>query len=230
MRRALVCCLMAASLSAAAKDDDDWRVWRERDGIRLAYLTQKNGLVEILGELEVSGDEKRFMALLGDTERAPDWLAGVSEVKILDEPSPAETVVYTHLSAPWPVSDRDFVSYSCYRRISPEHTELVIRGIPDYLPPVKGRIRIPRLMARWRLLVTESGLSVRYRAQADPGGAVPNWLSNKVALGNAFNTLKNLKREMQGERYRNTEPKARPGECPLLEKIEGGIKPEAVEK
>ena len=92
-----------------------------------------------------------FMALLGDTDNAENWLENVKSVTLMERLSPSETLVYTHFNSPWPVSDRDLVSYSCYHALDEHKTELQIKSQPYAKAEVSGVVRIKDLTAYWRL-------------------------------------------------------------------------------
>jgi len=127
--------------------------------------------------------------------------------------SPSETLVYTHFNSPWPVSDRDLVSYSCYRALGEHKTELQIKSQPYAKAEVAGVVRIKNLTAYWRLEQQQSNLLVSHQAYADPSGSIPYWLSNKVSLKSVYKTLQSLREQLTNNQFSRTKTSSIPGNC-----------------
>ena len=187
--------LIALFCSAnAAAEVKSWQLWKHQSGVSVQYKKHDNGIFEVRGTVTVSNtNADDFMALLSDTENTPQWIENVKSVKILARLSPSETVVYTQLDSPWPVSDRDMVSYSCYKRLNITDTELKISTYPNYFDEQPNMIRITEIEGRWllseKIVQGLPQLTVVHEIYADPGGAIPHWISNKVGLKSAFSTL-----------------------------------------
>ena len=198
-----------------------WQLWKQRDGASVHYKKHANGIFEVQAEISVFGvTANDFMALLSDTESAPLWIENVTQVQVLKRLSPSENIVYTQFDSPWPVADRDMVSYSCYRRVNHTQTELKITAFTDFLEKREGVIRITDLNASWLLTETsaqgQSQLTIRHVVYADPGGAIPHWLSNKVGLKSAMHTLLALKQRLLEQTYQPNEQITELGSCNYL--------------
>lgn len=196
----------------------EWQLWKQRDGTSVHYKKHASGIFEVQAEIAVTGvTANDFMALLSDTESAPLWVENVTHVQVLKRLSPSENIVYTQFDSPWPVADRDMVSYSCYRRVNRTQTELMITAVTDFLEKSKGVIRITDLNASWLLTETseqgESQLTIRHVVYADPAGAIPHWLSNKIGLKSAMHTLLALKQRLLEKTYQPNEQKIELGDC-----------------
>lgn len=209
---AVFCC---CSLQAQEKQ---WQLWKQQDGASVYYKKHDNGILEVRGTITVLGSTADdFMALLSDTKQAPKWIENATFVEVLSRPSASETIVYTKFNSPWPVTDRDMVSYSCYQRLSPSQTQLSIRAYPDYKASVDSVIRIKDLQARWLLEEQHTqqsrSLTLTHDVYADPGGAIPHWLSNKVALKSALKTLLGLRQQLIKKAYIPAENISKVGNC-----------------
>lgn len=217
MRRLII--LLALLFSASVLSDTaHWQLWKQRDGASVHYKKHENGIFEVQAEIAVTGvTANDFMALLSDTESAPLWVENVTHVQVLKRLSPSENIVYTQFNSPWPVADRDMVSYSCYRRVSDTQTELTIAAFPGFLDKREGVIRITELKASWLLTELDneehSQLTIRHVVYADPGGAIVHWLSNKIGLKSAMHTLLALKQRLLNKSYHPNEQIAELGDC-----------------
>ncbi len=213
MRFCLWIGLAMLSVSAIA-NPVKWHIYKQQDNIEVTYKKHKTGIIEINASVLVkNANAKDFMALLSDTENVPNWLENVKNVTLLERLSPSETLVYTYFNSPWPVSDRDLVSYSCYHALSEHKTELKITSQPYAKAEVKGVVRIKELSAYWRLEERQSSLLVSHQAYADPSGSIPHWLSNKVSLKSIYKTLQALREQLTNNQFSRANTKSQLGLC-----------------
>ncbi len=72
------------------------------------------------------------------------------------------------------------------------------------LPLKQGMVRIQSLTGQWLLTpFTKSDVSVTYELSVDPGGNIPKWLVNMMAVDLPFNTLQKLRNIVKEARYVN---------------------------
>ena len=205
--------LACLSLSAVA-NPIEWQTYKQQDGIKVSYKKHETGIIEINASVLVKNAKASdFMALLSDTDNAANWLENVKSVTLMERLSPSETLVYTHFNSPWPVSDRDLVSYSCYRALDEHTTELQIKSQPYAKAEASGVVRIKDLTAYWRLEQQQSNLLVSHQAYADPSGSIPHWLSNKVSLKSVYKTLQALREQLTNNQFSRTNTSSIPGDC-----------------
>ncbi|MGF1750071.1 START domain-containing protein [Vibrio cionasavignyae] len=174
-----------------------WLVSYNQDAITLYKREHKDGLVEIRVHADVETTFSGFLLLFEDTEHVPTWLHNVDQTKVLSQLSVNENIVYTTFAAPWPALDRDMVTYSRYYQQGKRFV-LEIRDASDYLAKQAGFVRITQVKSRWELTKLGGGqVFIMYTAFADPGGALPDWLVNQLAIDGAIETFKGLKREIR---------------------------------
>ncbi|WP_199530169.1 START domain-containing protein [Pseudoalteromonas sp. bablab_jr010] len=201
------------SLSAVA-NPIEWQTYKQQDDIKVSYKKHETGIIEINASVLVKNAKASdFMALLSDTDNAPNWLENVKSVTLMERLSPSETLVYTHFNSPWPVLDRDLVSYSCYHALGEHKTELKIISQPYAKAEVSGVVRIKELRAYWRLEEQQSHLLVSHQAYADPGGSIPHWLSNKVSLKSVYKTLQALTEQLTNNQFSRDNLISQLGSC-----------------
>lgn len=213
MRLCLWIGLACLSLLAVA-NPIEWQTYKQQDDIKVSYKKHETGIIEINASVLVKNAKASdFMALLSDTDNAANWLENVKSVTLMERLSPSETLVYTHFNSPWPVSDRDLVSYSCYQALDEHKTELQIKSQPYAKAEVSGVVRIKDLTAYWRLEQQQSNLLVSHQAYADPGGSIPHWLSNKVSLKSVYKTLQALREQLTNNQFSRANTSSIPGDC-----------------
>jgi hypothetical protein len=171
----------------------NWQFVKAEDGITLHTRPHSGGLVEIRAQMFIATSYSGFLLLLEDTENVPKWIDNVAQSRVLRQISPTENIVYTQFEAPWPALDRDMVTYSRYIIENGSFT-LFIEDAPNVLTEQSDYIRITDVKALWTLEKLTNGLThVEYVAFANPSGALPDWLVNKLAISSALKTFQGLR-------------------------------------
>ena len=162
--------LISLPLSA----DEELKLRRNQDDITLFSRATASGYDEIRATMRVRTTLSAFIALLHDTDHVPDWMESVSDVTVVEVPEQRSNVVHTRFQAPWPVANRDMVTFSEYRQPTPCSLVLDISDRHDDLPGLAGYIRIIDVSSSWNLTVQPDGqVEIDYRAQANTSGALP---------------------------------------------------------
>lgn len=185
--------LISCNVSAA----NLWREVENKQGIKVYQQAQPSGFNKFKATTTTSGCIGSFEALLADTQNANKWLSNVDFVRVLAEFNGNENYVYTRFSAPWPVKDRDMVTYSIATKPSPSHLQIGIRAASDFYPAEKDFIRIDKVQASW--IITEQDkqqIKIEYQVSAEPGGSMPKWLSNKMTRKSTYQTFVKLKQRL----------------------------------
>ncbi|HEX6591948.1 MAG TPA: START domain-containing protein [Moraxellaceae bacterium] len=225
MRRGLgflltgVLALLAAGRVAAA----DWQVAQHENGLTI-YTRSVEGqdLKDFRGIVRVKAPLQRVLQALVDVEAMPSWFFNMTEARLLDSNGPAQSHIYFVIKGMWPVSDRDGVLRLQIRQ--DERTLAVTldgRAAPEHYPPMRTRVRIPRLQAGWTVTpVAPDETEIRLDGQADPGGSIPVWMANMVVVELPEVTLKNLRQQLEDP----TAPVRDPATDPRINKLLKGIK------
>ncbi|WP_107852998.1 START domain-containing protein [Oceanimonas marisflavi] len=196
------------SAIATSPTSQRWEMAKNKDGITIQTRHHQAGLVEIRARTFVVTRYAAFMALLEDSANIPNWIDNVSSSRVLEQISLTENIVYTRFRAPWPVQDRDMVTYSRFEQ-PPGALVLTIEDASDAYPQQQGYIRIKAVKATWTLAKLTNGLThIEYIAFADPGGNLPGWMTNQLSVTSAFNTFQGLREQLP--KYQNrTHPEVR---------------------
>lgn len=149
-------------------------------------------------EMNVAAPPSALLAVLRDTARHQEWLPQSLEVRVLTKPAPDEDLVYTRLSAPWPVQERELITHSRLRRNADCSLQLTVWAAPDALPPHPGRVRIRASEGRWEALPQLNGTTlVRLETYTNPGDSLPSWLINPIATQAALDSFRAIRRLME---------------------------------
>ncbi|WP_434340395.1 START domain-containing protein [Motilimonas cestriensis] len=192
------CALLALLFSCItlATPQGSWQLVKSEQDITLYSRKHSDGLVEIRAQMFTPTSYSAFLNLLEDTQHVPNWLESVTRIRVLAQISPTENKVHTIFKAPWPAKDRDMVTYSRYF-FDQGAFKLQISDASDTLPKQAGYTRITKVSGMWTLQRLNNGTThIEYLAFADPGGALPKWLVNKLSIDSVFNTFIGLRREL----------------------------------
>ncbi|ENG5980361.1 START domain-containing protein [Vibrio sp. 1641] len=187
--------LISAGTDASA--NENWQFESDKDGITIYSREHSDGLVEIRARMFTPTSYGAFLTLLEDSDNIPNWIDNASHSRVLNQISATENIVYTQFKAPWPAKNRDMVTYSKYW-VDELGFTIEIKSAPDsYLAEQNGYVRIRSVDATWELQkLTNDTTLVEYKAFADPGGLLPNWLINKLSKESAWATFSNLRKEL----------------------------------
>lgn len=109
------------------------------------------------------------------------------------------------MTAPWPVSNRDFVVHIKITQDS--NSKVIVRkiqSIPSACPQVEDHVRIIHLKAVWTITPLKNGfVNIEYQFQVEPEGNIPAWLVNLAAAEGPFETINNLRVWVRKEKYQN---------------------------
>ena len=190
-------------------DGHDWRLISNRDGIRV-YTRDNPGtpLKSFRGVTRFRlHDEYALAAVLNDYADYPDWLHFVDGARELSRHGPLDRLLRFTTLLPWPLEDREAVLKCRVRQEpGPNGGRVVARLInrPRALPPNPHYIRFRTL--RGKLAFRNLGddlVRVTYQVTLDPGGYIPDWLTNILMRDAPYFTLERLRREVHRPRYRN---------------------------
>lgn len=149
-------------------------------------------------EMNVAAPPSALLAVLRDTARHQEWLPQSLEVRVLAKPAPDEDLVYTRLSAPWPVQERELITHSRLQRLPNCALMLTVWAAPDALPPYPGRVRIRASEGRWEAVPQLNGTTlIRLETYTNPGDNLPAWLINPIAAQAALDSFRAIRRLME---------------------------------
>ncbi len=192
---------MATSLAEA---DTQWRLEKDEEGIQV-YLrdTLGSALKSFKSTMTVKRSLSSLLAVIEDTGSYPRWLHNCRSAKTLKQTSDTQLVNYVVTDMPWPVADRDAViSASRTQNKSNKRIEIKLHAEPNLIAKVAGKVRIEEMRGRWLLTPVAKGqVNVVYEMNIDPGGNIPKWVVNSMAVDLPFYTLEKLREISKEDKY-----------------------------
>lgn len=186
LRATRVACLLALlALAAAAPESsaDEWVLTGRADGIE-SYQRRADGspLLAVKGLCVIDAPIDRVLAVILDGARVGEWMSGIDDSSITWIDKPVEYLQFTRFDAPWPISDRVFLSRVTVR-VEPATYRTVIRyRDSDRAVAAGGAVRGSADGSHYVLEPIDGGARTRFVgvSQADPGGAFPPWFVNWI--------------------------------------------------
>jgi hypothetical protein len=174
----------------------EWQLHSNRDGVEVftADVPGQN-LKAFRGIAVIDAPMDKVLAVLGDLPRMPTWFYQMRSAQLVSG-NESKGQVYIVIAGIWPVSDRDAVIDVDTFNIN-DAVMIQSVGKPKARPLESCCVRIPSLQSSW--LVSSLGptqTQVIFTTQSHPGGVIPLWLANRVAVDMPRQTLNGLRREV----------------------------------
>jgi hypothetical protein len=197
--------IAAGSIIVDASAQSEWKLKKKGNGIEV-YVRDVPGskLQEFKGTMYLEKTRlSSLMAAFDDTSSYTAWMYECIDAKLLKQFNFHERIHHIVTHAPWPVWNRDLVSYSICRQ-DPKTLAITITltGKPDYIPPIPKTVRIPKMTGAWSFIPAGSGdVMVVYQMHNEPGGSVPPGIANMASVDLPYNTLMRLRELIKREKY-----------------------------
>lgn len=152
----------------------------------------RHGPDEIHATVLVPAPVSRVLTFLEEPCHLRRWLPNLGSLRILARPRENQTLVYMATDFAWPMSPRDSVTLFTRRQGPPITLDMQSR--PNALPEMPGYQRIPFSEGSWTLRIELSDATrVDYLQRVEPGGQLPQWLSDRVGMAHVAELLSALR-------------------------------------
>jgi len=175
-----------------------WEAIRDEDGIRV-YRKEVEGspVVAFRGEGVIEAPIARVALVQMDVAHTSEWVERVTEARLIEARSDTDFVTYSRISAPFPVSDRDFVNHAHVTFAPPSRIEIRLQSIEDARMPPGEAVRGQLLGSTFEFTALgPTTTRVVCEIHADPKGSVPKWLVNKFQKGWAHRTITQMRKQV----------------------------------
>ena len=189
------CLLFCSAFAFIAAGQYDWKLSKEKDGIKVFQSETKNSNYKCIKvECILEGNYDKLIAVLNNVSHHKDWVYNNKTSSIIKQLSPYEFYYYTEAHLPWPMSNRDAVVHlTMYRDSLNRFLKITSLGVPNYIPEKSGKVRVPKSNVNWYVTMpTAKTISIVYTFEAEPGGSVPAWLANAFADKGPYESFKKL--------------------------------------
>ena len=175
-----------------------WDLKKEENGILVYSRSVKESKYrELKAVFDLPGTYDQLRNILNDVNNYKTWVCNTASSHLVERKSETEMIYYSRISAPWPVSNRDFYSDTRIWMDSAHHQMRLSSRSIDQFPPTQNITRIAFLRSEWIITAPSPGtLHVEYTLSWDPGGSVPAFLANAFSATGPLQSFSQLKRKM----------------------------------
>lgn len=191
--------VVAGEVHAATAAHGGWKLESEKNGIKI-YTRPVIGskLKQVKAITQVNAPLQSVMQVLTDYPNYKNWVNNVTESYIVDQPADSVHYVYTFEDAPWPVQNRYHVAKMTLNT-SPKSSTLTFKSMPNFMDKSSDAIEFERYEGWWKVSEEQDKTCrIEYILDENPGGYVPTWLVNYLAVDAPLKTLENLKALIEG--------------------------------
>ncbi len=197
-----LCILFAAStnLSIAEKNTYEWQLEKDADDIKVYVIAVENtDIIKSKSVATIHFPIEKIKEILDDIEHRHEWVPFLKASSVLKQNSGNKKIEYSIFSAPWPVSDRDFV-YSLQRTVSTGEQQIYeMKSVKNStMPENNNRVRGEIFESKYILTaINNNATRVELIYHADPKGWLPNWIINIIQKVLPYKILKNLRARLR---------------------------------
>jgi hypothetical protein len=196
--------LMDFYYKASLGGDEGWKLRKDKNGIKIyTRPTHVSPVNAFKGVMEIKADISAMTAFLMDIDNYPVWVEMCADSKVIKQFSVTERYMYNTSHFPWPVKDRDVVTYRKWFQ-DPETLSVQVDfvGSTDFIPPQEGMLRLPLLVGYYQLTQKENGnLEVIFESIAEAGGWIPSFVINWTIVGMPYRTFTKFQELAPFEKY-----------------------------
>jgi hypothetical protein len=178
---------------------DDWLLEREKKGIKVftkksRWSRLRDSKAEMLLPNAKIDELVRFIC---DFDNYPNWVPRCREAKVLARISDHEFIAYMIFKSPWPVADRDCVVRVRVEK-DPATGAVTIHETsePRYINRRSDIVRIEQMFSDWHIVPQQGGLMVTNEYSTNPGGSIPDWLTNTQSVDNPFDIFTTIQNKI----------------------------------
>jgi hypothetical protein len=181
-------------LTITVSGQENWNLVKEDAGIKVYTKTESGSKYKAFkAEMQVSCKIENILEVLKKTDSINNWVVNCKGVKLL-KTEENEQYYYIETSLPLPFENRDMVYHFQYIEINSKQERVDVTGIPDYVHPMKGIVRMVKSDGHWLLTSIDTNkTAVIYQMHVEPGGLIPAWLANPFIKNVPFSTFKELR-------------------------------------
>jgi hypothetical protein len=195
----LIVVLALVTPHAATADESaiPWTKIDDADGVTV-YRRELPGsdVIAFKGEGLVNARLVRVASVVFDTSRATEWIDSLAEARVVRRISDTEYIEYDHVSTPFVMKDRDFVTWNKLD-YDPARKAITIRmrSVTDPSAPPTGYVRGELVSSTFVLTEAADGKATRVvgDVHCDPRGSIPKWIVNWFQRDWPRSTFKKLR-------------------------------------
>ncbi|MBS1948889.1 MAG: hypothetical protein JST47_14090 [Bacteroidetes bacterium] len=176
-----------------------WELKKDKDSIRIyTRSTEASKFNELKAVFNLRGNFEQLHSIIEDVPRYKDWVYACKTSMLVEKKNNDELVYYSEVSAPWPLSNRDFYSDT---RIWMDSAKKQMRissfNLVNRFKEKEHIVRVPFLKAEWTIsTLGPSLMRIEYILDWNPGGNIPAWIANMFSTNAPYQSFSQLQRKM----------------------------------
>lgn len=172
---------------------DEWVYEQEKKGIKIFTKKSKWGrLRDSKAVMWVNSTPEEMYRLITDFDNYHNWLPRCKKARVVARLNDNEFIAHIVFNAPWPVKDRDCVVRVKVEKKSNGTITLHQTSEPKYIREQDDVVRIEQLTATWIFVPKDGGTMVTNEYASNPGGNIPDWMTNTQSVETPMATFENL--------------------------------------
>ncbi|MBK7147820.1 MAG: hypothetical protein IPH78_03125 [Bacteroidetes bacterium] len=173
---------------------NEWIYEREKKGIKVFTKKSKWGhFRDSKATMVVSTSVADMEKMLTDFDNYSNWIPRCKAARVVARLSDNEFITHMTFNSPWPVADRDCVMRIKVTRDAKGVVTITQTSEPKYLKESEGVVRIQQMTGLWKLIPVANGTEVINEYSTNPGGNIPDWLTNTQSVEAPMETFESLK-------------------------------------
>jgi hypothetical protein len=190
--------ILVLLLPINASAQENWKLVKTEAGIKVYTKTESGSDYKAFkAEMQVSCTIEDIVRVLKNSEIINNWVVNCKGIKLL-KTEDNDQYYYIETSLPFPFKNRDMVYHFQYIDLNSEQVKVIVTGIPGYIQPNQGIVRLAKANGYWLLTSFDKDKTVlTYQMHVEPGGLIPAWLANPFIVNVPFSTFKELRNVIQ---------------------------------
>lgn len=179
-----------------------WQLQKQQGEVKVYSRPTDSNYIEIKATTTAKAKPIALIALLDDTDAAPSWIAHCKKIEIIDWFGGEERTVHSYFSAPWPLTDRDMLTFSKTRIDKRGNVHIKVSDKGDQHARLPSYVRMQRITGQWTARNIGNGkIEITYQGYGEDGGSIPVWLANHLSVRASLTTFSNLRKRISQAKY-----------------------------
>jgi hypothetical protein len=188
----------------APSDTSAWQLAQDKNDIQVYTRKWKgSSFWEVKAETIVEAPVAGMVALIKDTEVAPEWIDRLVHFEACKINSPTDWYAYAEISLPWPYENKDLITHNVVTYHKDGSVTVTLTSAPDLLPLKEGRNRMQHTKGSWRFIPhSRNRTKIIYTNYAEPEGlGLPMWVLKPIVVHGVHKSLGNIKNIVTRPKY-----------------------------
>ena len=173
-----------------------WEKVKYEKGVTV-YKATIGDRIAFRGVGKIIGSPEELISIIEDPSGWKNWIENLKSGKLIEKINPNHKIFYQSISSPFPVSDRDVVYESKIFRDSPNQIRIEMKSVKHRKAPQSIGVRINIIFTRYKIVnIGNHTMQVTFETLSEPGGAIPDFLTNWASESYPITLFEGLRREL----------------------------------